>query len=51
MNNEIYDILASVRQQYEDDAFNQLLDNLYLEEDLMLLTNPRFFGPDRDENV
>jgi len=51
MNNEIYDILASIRQQYENDALDQLLYNLYTEEDLMLLTNPQFFGPDWDENV
>jgi hypothetical protein len=51
MNNEIYNTLASIRQQYEDDALNQLLHNLYVEEDLMELTNPRNFGPDWDENV
>jgi hypothetical protein len=51
MNNELDEILASIRQQYEDDALEKLLHNLYVEEDMMQLANPRFFGPDWDENV
>jgi hypothetical protein len=50
MNNKLYDILASVRQQYEDDALEKLLHNLYVEEDMMHLANPRFFGSDWDCN-
>jgi hypothetical protein len=50
MQNNVYEIIASIRQQSEDDAQTRLLEDLYFEEDMMNLADPRNFGPDRDSD-
>jgi hypothetical protein len=49
MNNKIYELLAAVQEEYEKDILEEVIENLYLEEDLMQLANPRNFGPDWDD--
>jgi hypothetical protein len=50
MNNELDDILASIRQQYEEDTQKRLLEDLYFEEDMLYFADPRNFGPDWDSD-
>jgi hypothetical protein len=44
----IQDILASIREEYENESQERLLEELYFEDDLKELANPYNFGPDYD---
>jgi hypothetical protein len=46
MAQSIQDILASIREEFENESQERLLGELYFEEDLMELANPYNFGDD-----
>jgi hypothetical protein len=49
MSQSIQDILASIREEYENESQERILGELYFEEDLMELANPYNFGSDYDD--
>ena len=46
MAQSIQDILASIREEFENESQERLLGELYFEEDLMELASPYNFGDD-----
>jgi len=44
------DILASIREEFENKSQERLLGELYFEEDLRELADTRNFGPDWDDD-
>jgi hypothetical protein len=50
MAQSIEDILDSIREDVENNTQERLLGELYFEEDLRELANPRNFGSDWDED-
>jgi hypothetical protein len=50
MSQSIETILASIREEYENESQERLLEELYFEEDLKQLANPYNFGDDWDSD-
>jgi hypothetical protein len=50
MDQSIEDILASIREEYENESQERLLGELYFEDDLRELADPHNFGSDWDSD-
>lgn len=49
-DSSLQDILASIREDFQNESQEKLLEELYFEEDMVMqLANPYSFGPDYDD--